>query len=259
MNKEKILHSSNRIFDGRLRIYLSLKCNLNCPYCVNEQGEVRASKSNFKYKDHKKWSSVINKIGKNVVFTGGEPTIFPGFTELLNDIDKNIEIAIYSNLKFDVEPFILKIKRPLRFLISYHPQYGSVDIFIKNLLRLKSVKDYNITVHSILWKNQESFIKTIKDKFSDVGIKLFLDEDQLDDFEGSAQKYKKKVRCSRTIILISPDGTRYPCVSKMIRQKSPMKNIFEEKLGRDEFTNICEDYGYCAACDALGKTEMVEI
>lgn len=259
MKENKILHQSIREFDNKIRIYPTLKCNLNCPYCVNEQGEVRASESNYEYRSPEEWSFAINRIGKDVVFTGGEPTLYSGFLDLLTKIDSKIKISIYTNLKFKVDEFINKIKRPIKFLISYHPFYGPVDLFIKDLLRLKSVNNYSITVHSILWKKQADAIRIIKNAFKDAGIKLNLDSDQLIGFAGSNQKSKKKVRCERTIILVAPDGTRYPCVSKMIRKADPMENIIDGQISASSFTSICNDFGYCAACDALGDTKMIEL
>ncbi len=259
MQGKNILHKSIKKFDNQLRIYPTLKCNLKCPYCVNEQGKVRASESDYKYRSAEEWSYAINKIGKNVVFTGGEPTLYPEFIDLVMNINSEINISIYSNLKFDIDNFINNVKRPIRFLISYHPFYGSVDLFIKNLLKLMSVKNYSITVHSILWEKQEKAIRNIYNAFKEAGIKLNLDSDQLVGFEGANQKSKTKGECRRSIILIAPDGTRYPCVSKLVRQIEPMENIIDEQLGNNSFINICNDFGYCAPCDALGETEMVKL
>jgi len=95
----------------------------------------------------------------------------------------------------------------------------------------------------------------LSDKLKQMNIDISFDEDQRH-FEGSKRKFKKKVLCSRNIILIAPDGDRFHCVSKLMRQKQSIENIFDSKLSNSKKKIICDEYGYCAPCDYLGETEM---
>ena len=246
-------------FDGLLRIYPTLECNLACPYCVNEQGSIRASQSSFTQRTPEEWSRAINRIGRGVVFTGGEPTLYKGFYRLLNLIDEKIKILIYSNMIFNVQEFIDEVQREIIFYLSYHPSYGSHYIFIENYKKLLEAGRYQLTVHAILWMKQKKYIREVKRDFIKSGIPMVLDSDQMLGFAGCGQRLRVKARCRRRIILVAPDGTRYQCVSKMIRQVDPMENIIDGELHKDELNAVCNDYGFCAACDALGETEIVPI
>ena len=246
-------------FDGLLRIYPTLECNLSCPYCVNEQGTVCASKSLFAQKSPEEWSRAINRIGRGVVFTGGEPTLYRGFYHLLNLIDEKIKIILYSNLNFNAEEFIDEVQREIVFYLSYHPSYGSHYTFIENYKKMLEAGRYQLTVHAILWMKQKKFIREVKRDFNKSGIPLILDSDQMPGFAGCQQKFRVKARCRKHIILIAPDGTRYQCVSKLIRQVDPRENIIDVELQRKELDTLCNDYGFCAACDALGETKIVPV
>ncbi len=250
-------HHSNSIFDGKLRVYPTLQCNLKCPYCVNEQGEVRASRSRFRLREVEEWAEAFQRIQRDVIFTGGEPTLYPGFYRLVNLIPPSIEVTIYTNLRFDVETFIREIKRNIVLFVSYHPSYGSHLQFIEKHKRLSTIPHFKMSLHSIMWEKQRDFLQKVHADFAAANIKIKLDHDQLIGFDGCLQTFKARVRCSRRIILIAPDGTRYPCVSKMVRQVDPMENIIDQKFKEEDFSFICNDYGQCAACDALGQTTII--
>ncbi|MCP4975385.1 MAG: radical SAM protein [Maribacter sp.] len=249
-------------FDGYIRIYLTLECNLTCRYCVNQCH----SKEKLKDDDFvsaKKWITAINRENRDVIFTGGEPTLHPDFIEIVNSINPNIHVKVYTNLIWSddfTERYISELSRPIKLFVSYHPSGGKPEPFIGRILRLQKAGKFNGIVHSVDYKKQREFIKKARDKFKEAGIELTIDEDQEEVFsEACAQESKNIVECSKKIILISSDGTRYQCVSKLVRGINPLENILEENLKKELVHSTCHEYGYCAPCDMLGDVKIKKL
>jgi hypothetical protein len=116
---------------------------------------------------------------------------------------------------------------------------------------------FSYTIHCI--KTQENIssekIKRLEEQLRCLGIDLCYDDDQRN-YLGSQRSFRKKALCSRRIILLGSDGSRYQCVSKLTRRIDPIENIFKRKMSRKKKKIICNDYGYCAPCDYLGETDI---
>lgn len=261
----RITHFINRLkfkgykkFDGYLRIYLTLECNLSCHYCVNQCHTQKRLKDNTLVSG-KNWVDTINKIGRNVIFTGGEPTLHPDFFLIMTSINPEIKIKLYTNLIWTEEftnHFLKTVPKTIGLYTSYHPSGGKPEPFINRVVQLKQ-NNFNVRVHSINHETQKKFIQKSKQLFFESGIDLTIDEDQKELFsDASSQKQKRSVICSKKIILISPDGYRYPCVSKMVRKKNPLEHIIRDDLNASKIISSCNEYGYCAACDMLGEVTI---
>ena len=215
-------------FDGRMRIYLTIKCNLSCPYCVNGYDNSDFKGYGYRLRSPKDWINQINSIGRDVVFTGGEPFLYKGFADIINSINKKLSISIYTNFALNIENIIPEIKRKVHIYISFHPQNTDISLFIKNIYLVMNNQNISFNIHVIKANNDLQMNKALilSDKLKQMNIDISFDEDQRH-FEGSKRKFKKKVLCSRNIILIAPDGDRFHCVSKLMRQKQSIENIFD--------------------------------
>lgn len=184
----------------------------------------------------------------------------PDFIEIVNSINPIIRVKVYTNLQWSdefTERYIYELNRPVKLFVSYHPSGGKPEPFIDRIIRLQEANKFNGIVHSIDYENQREFLKKARDKFEEASITLIIDEDQKEVFsEACSQKSKNTVECSKNIILISSDGTRYQCVSKLVRRINPLENILEENLRKERVLNTCHEYGYCAPCDMLGDVKI---
>ena len=126
------------------------KCNYNCFYCtdlhINENKIVRLNENNL--------VKIIYSIKKytkkdiHIFVCGGEPTVYPYLTELLNIVTKNLDkndfIEIQTNLGMTqnkLTKFIDKIidKNKVKISVSYHnTQCNNHMLFVKKCLYLKS-------------------------------------------------------------------------------------------------------------------------
>jgi len=243
-------------FDEWMRVYPTFECNLKCKYCVNDFCPDMDKKLTYELLPAKPWIKIINRTKRNVIFTGGEPFLHPEFMKIINGIDQSIAIKIYTNFTFDPEQFIREVNRPVKFYGSYHPCSGDPKKFLTCINKLRKAGKFSGTIHAISWDKQADFLKEMVLLFKSHGWDLWLDEDQYELFESASQKFRKKANCKQNIILVAPDGTRYQCVSKMVRRVDARENLLNEPLKGTWVSCLCSDYGYCAPCDGLSETEI---
>lgn len=244
-------------FDGKVRIYLTLECNLSCHYCVNRfLGKIKK----YKLVSGTDWIKAINRERRDVAFTGGEPTLHPDFIEIINGIDPKLHVKVYTNFKWNndfLKRYIKEIKRQVEFYGSYHPPSGRPEQFIKIVNELKKHNKFNGSIHAIRYRNQEKFLREVSKIFKKKSIDIEIDKDQYEVYDYCAKKFDKKVLCSKKVILIAPDGYRYQCVSKIVRGLYPLENFIKGHISSEKIESIC--FGYCAPCDGLGEVSFKEL
>jgi len=256
MNIQNI-QEKKRLFDGWVRIYPTLQCNIQCPYCVTYHNPSEFQGLNYPLISGKEWIDIINRIGRPTIFTGGEPFLHPDFLEILSEIREDIPVKVYTNFTFPANLIIKKVKRPIIFFGSYHPVSGLPKKIIKTINMLRESGLYEISIHAIAWKKQEKFIKNSLKQFEKNKWNVIIDEDQYQLFQCSSQKYRKRVVCKNRVVLIAPNGQRFPCGAKLFKRDSGREMLTRENLREDLIITECEDYGYCAPCDGLIEGEIV--
>jgi len=261
LRKLKLKHFKK--FDGRTRVYLTLQCNLRCDYCVNQcfdRDETRISEYTLSGADA--WISALNREGRNVVITGGEPTLHPDFIEIVNGIDRRLEVMVYTNFQWSesfLQRFLSQAERIPVFYGSYHPSSGDPRKFLHILKTLRRNGKLKGTLHAIDSARNRHALRYAVSVIETEGFEIKIDSDQSGMFPCSSKKFRKNVRCEKEIILVAPDGYRYPCVSKMVRRQYTLENIFTSPLGPEKISTVCSDYGYCAPCDGLGSVRFTAL
>ncbi|MBI9079214.1 MAG: radical SAM protein [Pseudodesulfovibrio sp.] len=248
-------HCSNPAkFDGHLRIYPTLACNLRCDYCVNEQMGQRPAV--FSQASPEAWVQAINREGRHVVLTGGEPFLYPGLSELINGVNADLKVRVYTNFCLSLRDVLDRIQRPVHFFISWHPQQrADRDTFLDNAFHMLDNPLFTADMHAIDAEETRAGLDADLDYFLKKGLTVTKDDDQRT-FDGSCQTALKTAVCSKIIYLIGPDGTRFQCVSRLIRKDRPMENMLKSPLATEEAVSLCPDFGNCAPCDILGQTQM---
>ncbi len=251
---------NQNLYDGKMHIYLTLRCNYNCPYCVDNYNKPDFDGYGYKLRSVEEWSNKINALKRDVIFTGGEPFLYKhdglDLIDLINRIDKRTHIDIYTNLGIDIRDKLPKLKRKINLMVSFHPYEAKSEIFFPNIDSVRSHNKIKYFVHAVDADDNMShpLIPVLQAEMHKRDIPIHIDKDQ--GFEGSSRKFKMQATCSRKIILLGPDGTRYQCVGKLTRRADHLENIFEGGL-KDELSVIdCHEYGYCAPCDWLGETKI---
>jgi MoaA/NifB/PqqE/SkfB family radical SAM enzyme len=281
-------------------VFLNLSCSLRCEYCVQKISQPAVPAAEYTMKSGKDWVEALNSIEgrvkkrflrrakrKKISITGGEPTLHPDFAYIINNLDKNWNITVTSNL---FSPFYEKIssikqikkRAGLKFNFSHHFLYAPVDKFIENL---KRVKDAGLFVHIIFIVAHPAHIEEVK-KYRDILLKhhpivklqrftgyyndtLYPVESGYDiecqqqdgirnyqDYrEGFSQKARQDMFCRMHKVLFAPNGDIYNCHYKLYTANADkFGNIFDKNLNVDipEDYFLCHDYGFCNPCDSEG-------
>lgn len=245
-------------FEKIPRVYVTLLCNLRCPYCSDG---LAYDKSEMSYEglSGDEWIEVIDQLpGRSVIFTGGEPTLHPELPRVINSIDKSY-IVLYTNLAYDLERFLSQLQKPVHFFSSFHPNNPQVSVE-KSIAALKLLRDHpmcsSISSHHLIKHSSNGATEDFeryRAMFKSEGFDLLLYDDQFEvNVYGSDMcnfKIRKEVQCTMDRILIGPDGKRHICVSKMVRRTKD--SIVA--LGDPKPTMICYEYGLCSPCDEVAQ------
>ena len=205
------------------RIYLTLRCNLLCPYCSNGSGVVVGEEL-----DAKAWLKVIaNLPTQGVCFTGGEPTLHPGFYEIARGCDKHV--TVYTNLETALD--LQRLPERLYIRASCHSQ--TADEAREWVERAQA-----------LYRAKARMCITVVYPPAPVLAVLRQHLIAVDLPQTKPTPIAPPVRCTVERILIGPDGKRYHCVGKLVRG---------DPTGRVSLDNgntvVCHTPHLCAACD----------
>ncbi len=251
-----------------INVFPTFLCSLKCHYCINRFNEqnypflpLKQPKQVFSWEE---WTDALNKFPKEctVVMQGGEPTMFLGFSNIINNIYHN-HIRILSNLFLDIsinELFKIKNKNNIEIITSMHVSDifpDIVNIVENNINKLRSegflvyvdiVNTPELTEDHINYMNKNQC--NLKDMLGFYNGIFYGTENmhrQIDAFSGN----KRKVICRvKKEGLIAPDGNMYACTSGMYTSNKNLiiGNIFEDNYSNQE-TIFCDSYGLCNPCD----------
>ncbi len=121
---------------------IHLACNYRCEYCFHA-GEWKSLADGNIYLDHgsiiNSWKWISENYGTPYIdISGGEPTTYPGFFEILEGISAFSVVNICTNLSFDPGMMEgIKKRRNIRIFASFHPQFPEVSDFAGKLLQLQ--------------------------------------------------------------------------------------------------------------------------
>lgn len=296
--KPKIIDSHFTAFWG---VFFNLDCNLKCHYCIQKISLPQKPLANYGIRSGKEWVEALNAIAnrtkkrflrpariKKLSILGGEPTIYPEFLYVLNNLDKNWRITITSN--FD-SPFFdqdirmmkgIKNKRRIRFNGSLHFLHTSLDKFMANVQKLKeaalNVHILYLVVHPAYLAEVIDYKRRLQKVHPRVKLQRFLgfyqddlypekpdceiEQEQIDGIfnyplyrEGFGQKRTSDIFCHSDKVLIAPNGDIYNCHYKLYTgHKDKLANLFVDevlvRVPRRYFP--CGDFGFCNPCDSEG-------
>lgn len=131
-----------------LRIILTEKCNLSCPYC-HKEGCLENEK-NISKEDTIKLLKCFYKVGiHKFKFMGGEPTLRTDLVDILygmSEYSKNIDISMITNGLFEI-PFIEK---------CFNAGLKRVNVSVHGWTDTKKLKSINMTL-----TKKEKFLKNL--------------------------------------------------------------------------------------------------
>jgi MoaA/NifB/PqqE/SkfB family radical SAM enzyme len=262
-----------------IALFLTLRCNLNCPYCIN-----RFDKDDFKVKrvelTGRQWADIINRIESfkdlPITFQGGEPTLHNGFYDILENTRQDIKFDLLTNLEFDINLFMDRVS-PDRFKrdapyasirISYHP--GMADPFVladKTSILLN--KGYSVGVWMVDHPEWAEHLSEARKIFESKGIDFrtkeflgFYDNKLYGTYKYpnslSGRIIKKSVQCRTSELIAAPDGRVYKCHSDLYAARDSIGNLLDSHFEVQNIYRDCPCFGLCNPCDVKIKTNRFQ-
>lgn len=199
-------------------------CNYRCPYCWFHGKWQQLSGKNKYYSISellKFWNNIYKKYGSvQIQIIGGEPFIYPNFSELIKEISSIHHIGVTSNLSVNLEKFIKEINNPnINITGTFHPLFANFDNFVKNMLALKE-NGKNNSVWYLAYPPQIKLIPYYRDKFKKYGIEIAI-MTFWGEYNGIQypQGYSEQERAAITPNLGSREGARLQLDPKAVKKK----------------------------------------
>ncbi|MBU1125374.1 MAG: radical SAM protein [Candidatus Omnitrophica bacterium] len=133
---------------GRITWLTHFACNYRCTYCFYHEGcgwEILKAQNRYfsvaQWVDA--WQRLYDTYGRFVIIaTGGEPFIYPGFENIIQQISsQHYPINISTNASQDLERFT-DVVDPERITLSlsFHPQFESIEEFFGKVALVRRKK-----------------------------------------------------------------------------------------------------------------------
>jgi organic radical activating enzyme len=262
-----MIHVPNRY--SYIEIYLCLKCNFACKYCINEHTGVNRQRPELSAKE---WCAALNRLETSlpITFGGGEPTLHKEFYQLLNGLNPELKVDLLSNGTFDVDKFITNTT-PNRFSkkedeyksirFSYHPKSTNQDKIISTTKKLQD-NGYKVGIFGLNHPENLSANTIMTEKCRKESIYFFIRDflgyynDRLYGYfkyYGALNGNKKKCFCRSQELIIGSDGKIFKCHRDLYEGTNEIGNIQNKDHEIEDKFYACNNYGLCNPCDVKLK------
>lgn len=251
-------------------IFLTLKCNFKCNYCINEKsGRLIRARAELTGEE---WVKTLNNLNirQDVPITigGGEPTQHPDFYKIIDNINHPVDLL--TNLEFDIIKFIHNVDpvgmyspdneayKSIR--VSFHPEFMEIDETIAKAVALQEA-GFNIGILPINHpENTEANLQLCEEGRKNQ-IYVFI-KDFLGMYKGQMVGHYKypdgllgghaqgsMVQCRTQELLVSPNGSIFSCHRDLYTNKNSTANLTDNDPNIDFEYHLCDKFGYCNPCD----------
>ena len=154
------------------------RCNFRCPYCwfdKNWESMEKVTRYMTVPELMKVWQKIYDRHGEcHIMITGGEPSIYPNFVELIAELSKLHTVKVTSQLSGDMYAFAEKVD-PSRVVLdmNFHPKDSNYDSFLGKILALKK-KGFKGGVCYLAYPPNMGKIDYYHKKFKEQGIDFAL-------------------------------------------------------------------------------------
>ena len=258
-------------------VFLTLACTLRCDYCLNRFGAPPASTGRLLSAGQ--WIEGLNRLASRpdlpVTLQGGEPTLHPGFYELVNGIRPGLPVDLLTNLEFDVDEFMARIppgrlSRPSPYAsirVSYHPGVMDLETTCAKVSRMLK-RGYSAGVWAVDHPGSPGALADARRRFTAAGIDFRVKEflgrhngrlhgtytyrEALTGVAGSP------VECRTSELLIGPDGSVFRCHHDLYAGQAPVGSILDPGFRIVDAFRPCDSFGLCHPCDVKLKTNRFQ-
>lgn len=257
-----------------------MACPLRCSYCINE---FESGRKSWKQMTAADWVSGLSRLANlerdsgpiPVTLQGGEPSMHPGFYEIITTLSERVRLDILTNLEFDIEEMIRRV-RPERLRrdapyasirVSYHPEQMDLDELLAKTHRLLGA-GFSVGIWGVFHPDQEQTILAAQARARAEGIdfrtKEFLGyhngrlHGQYKYPDSCTQQIRRTVECRTTELLIGPDGAIFRCHHDLYERCAPVGHLLDPDFRMSRDFRPCPAFGHCNPCDVKVKTNRLQ-
>lgn len=152
---------------------LCYTCNYRCPYCGVWE---RKTEEDFLLSVEewmKVWHRLYEMYGSiHIYLSGGEPSTYPYFFELVRGLSKEHTLEICTNLSWDIDRLIPEIPVAiLKVAPTFHPTFANFEDFFAKAVKIKEYLP-NFQVYYVAYPGQIMDMPERSKRFKEQGIKL---------------------------------------------------------------------------------------
>lgn len=261
--------------------FLTLACNLHCPYCINRHAQGGQPAALRESMDVEDWITAADRLilrpDLPLTLQGGEPTLYKGFYTFVNEVKPELKMDLLTNMLFDVDRFIEEVpvhrftrEAPYAAIrVSYHPGQNTIDDLIVKAKRLQEA-GFRIGLYGVLHPQTKSHILEVQKMCLDQGLdfrtKEFLGEHQgalhgTFKYEDSVNGRLRSCQCKTSEIVVGPSGYVYRCHADLYKARDPIAHILDENFNEETVDQFrpCDYFGDCNPCDVKVKTNRFQV
>jgi organic radical activating enzyme len=265
--------------DTYVCIFCTLRCNFirSCTYCIQRQDKCVVDRVELPAKKFIAYAEQLPSCVEHIGLTGGEPTLYYYFFELLAGLSKNFKITVTTNVSggtFNFNEFLSrasKIKN-VRWNTTLHMPAMKPEVYADRIIRMKEtglwvdqvtmpfyrredfIGAYNYLNSKNIFLRPQTLVGVIDGNVypSREIVETYRGMDTgIDDWdlyeEGFTMKRRMRRMCRTNCHIIGPDGYVYRCHSLLYAAQDPMFHIGD---GYKDTTGWrpCNNYGHCNPC-----------
>ncbi len=265
-------------------IYLTNRCFLRCSYCITNLNQPFINDSSFSELSPQLWIQGLNRLklpaGVPLTLQGGEPFLYKGIWELLEQLQHKVDILTALPPSLTVEQFkklthLNWNKRPAPYptiRVSFHQGQNDFRCLIRRIKELQEECGLSIGLYHIDHPAYSSLIEEIRNLARKEGVE-FRTKAFLGEYDGHLYgQYKypeacqgspaehRKVWCRNTVFPFGPGGHIYKCHSDLYagRTSLALGHILDEDLCLEHKHRPCSFFGLCSPCDIKVKTNHLQ-
>lgn len=255
-----------------IAVFLTLACNLRCSYCINR---FVGGTAPVRWLTAQQWVSGLNRLVSRpdlpITIQGGEPSLHPGFYQIIEGMRPDLNLDLLTNLQFDVDIFMARVpawrfKREAPYAsirVSYHPESMELSGVKDKVLKMLA-GGYSVGIWAVdhpAWQREVEQARAECDALGiDFRVKEFLgvyQGRQYGTYKFPAATTGVNLRpatCRTTELLIDPAGNIHRCHSDLYAGRESLGNLLDPKLRIVDEFRPCEIFGSCNPCDVKIKT-----
>lgn len=146
------------------------KCNYRCSYCLNGFNEPPGFKTLTSEEWFIVWKRIYDKYGTiSIQITGGEPTVYPDFFEIMKNVSQMHNVELQTNLFWSPEELIGKVSpnRVSRIGGSFHSEFTKFEDFLEKAVILRDAgfkMEINYVAYPPILDDAEKYLKIAKER-----------------------------------------------------------------------------------------------